>query len=155
MNPREDHYRALLAFHRSTFVGPWIRPHIELEDSQCSLSVRLNAFSCSPLGTVKESIIFQLLYDASFLAAGTLETTLLVQCDKFEFFPFQNLTESRVTAQARLVYSSLKQWTIESALKDEWQNDIAWGRGQFSRSSVLLETIGPYNNELLKQKQDW
>jgi|TARA_Y100001968_G_C19418154_1_gene750164 hypothetical protein len=104
---------------------------------------------------VKESIIFQLLYDASFLAAGTLETTLLVQCDKFEFFPFQNLTESRVTAQARLVYSSLKQWTIESALKDEWQNDIAWGRGQFSRSSVLLETIGPYNNELLKQKQDW
>jgi hypothetical protein len=53
---------------------------------------------------VKESIIFQLLYDASFLAAGTLETTLLVQCDKFEFFPFQNLTESRVTAQARLVY---------------------------------------------------
>ena len=144
MNPREDHYRALLAFHRSTFVGPWIRPHIELEDSQCSLSVRLNAFSCSPLGTVKESIIFQLLYDASFLAAGTLETTLLVQCDKFEFFPFQNLTESRVTAQA-----------IESALKDEWQNDIAWGRGQFSRSSVLLETIGPYNNELLKQKQDW
>lgn len=150
MNPREDHYRALIALHRSTFVGPWVRPQIELEDSHCRLSVRLNSFSCSPLGTVKDTVIFQLLFDSAFLVAGTLETTLLVRCDKFEYFPFQALSECRVTVSSRL-----KQWTVESALTDEWGNEIAWSRGLFSRSSVLLETVGPYKNQLLRQQQGW
>ena len=155
MSERNLHFKALTSLHLSSTSNAWIRSKVELENGYCSIYVRLTPFANTPWGVVKESVIFQLLHDASHLAANTQETSLLAKCDKFEFQPFQTLWESRVVAVARVIHSDLHQWNIESTLYDEAENEIAWARSWFSRSNVLLETIAPYKNQILKLSQDW
>jgi len=155
MSERNLHFKALSSLYLSSTSDAWIRPNVELENGYCSMSVRLTPFANTPWGVVKESVIFQLLHDASHLAGNTQETSLLAKCDKFELQPSQALWESRVVAVARVINSDLHQWTIESTLYDEAENEIAWARSWFSRSNVLLETIAPYKNQMLKSSQDW
>ena len=155
MSQKNSHFKALTSLYLSSTSDAWIRPNIELEIGYCSISVRLTPFSNSPWGVVKESVIFQLLHDASLLAANTQETSRLAKCYKFELQPFQALWESRVAAVARVIHSDLHQWTSESTIYDEAENEIAWARSWFSRSNVLLETIAPYKNQMLKSSQDW
>lgn len=155
MSDREGHYRALQALYFSSTADAWIRPSLDLEYGFCSVSVRLTPFVSTPWRTVRDTVIFQLLWDAAALAANTQEASLLAKCDKFEFYPFQPLYECRVVSVARVLHSDLHQWTIESTLYDEADNEIAWGRSWFSRSNVLLESVGPYKNQLLKSRQDW
>ncbi|MHA7811278.1 MAG: hypothetical protein ACX933_15805 [Marinobacter adhaerens] len=155
MSKRNRHFKALTSMYLSSTSDAWIRPSVELEYGYCSISVRLTPFSNTPWGVVKESVVFQLLHDASQLAANTQETSLLAKCDKFELQPFQALWESRVATVARVIHSGLHQWTIESTIYDEAENEIAWARSWFARSNVLLETIAPYKNQMLKLTQDW
>jgi len=155
MSERNLYFKALSSLYLSSTSDAWIRPNVELENGYCSMSVRLTPFANTPWGVVKKSVIFQLLRDASHLAGNPQETSLLAKCDKFELQPFQALWESRVVAVARVINSGLHQWAIESTLYDEAENEIAWARSWFSRSNVLLETIAPYKNQLLKSSQDW
>lgn len=155
MSERNHHLRALQSLYLSSTSDAWIRPNVDLEYGFCSISVRLTPFSNAPWGVVKESVIFQLLHDASHLAANTQETSLLAKCDKFELQPFQTLLESRVVAVARVIHSDIHQWTIESTIYDDAENEIAWARSWFSRSNVMLEMIAPYKNQILKLSQDW
>ncbi|MFO7813469.1 MAG: hypothetical protein ACQETT_03970 [Pseudomonadota bacterium] len=155
MSDRKNHHQALQALFFSSSSGVWVRPNLDLACGFCSVSVRLTPEASTSWGTVKDSIIFQLLLDAAALAANTQETSLLVKCDKFEFSPSQPLHECRVVSVARVIHSSVHQWIIDSTLHDEAENEIAWGRSWFSRSDFLLKTIAPYKNQFLKLRQDW
>jgi hypothetical protein len=155
MSERNLHFKALTSLYLSSTSDTWSRPNVELGSGYCSISVRLTPLSNTPWGVVKESVVFQLLHDASQLADNTQETSLLAKCDKFELQPFQALWESRVTAVARVIHSGLHQWNVESTIYDEAEKEIAWARSWFSRSNVLLETIAPYKNHILKLNQDW
>lgn len=141
---KEDHYRKLermylnaninTAFYKSTTCK------IEHKTSTISLDITDNYFHA--LGAIHGSVYFKLLDDAAFFAVNSIVNDVFVLTTSFNINMIRPVSQGVITAIGKVRFVSKQYFIAESTLFNEQGKEMAFGNGQFTRSTT------PHSSEI-------
>ena len=142
---KEDHFRKLermyLAANINTMLFDTTTCRIAEEEAEIGLRISEKYFHA--LGAIHGSVYFKLLDDAAFFAVNSIVRDVFVLTTSFNINILRPAREGLLIARGKVKFKSRTLFVAESTLFNEAGKEIAFGTGNFSKSSVRLsEEIG-------------
>lgn len=141
----EEHFgkleRMYLNANVNTMLFDATTCRISEEEAEIGLHISEKYFHA--LGAIHGSVYFKLLDDAAFFAVSSIVRDVFVLTTSFNINILRPAGEGLLTARGKVRFRSRTLFIAESTLYNETGKEIAFGTGNFVKSSVRLsEDIG-------------
>ncbi len=139
-----EHYRKLERMYRDSPTNEYFgtRLSIEKDRAQVSLTVRRDFHHAA--GAMHGSIYFKVLDDATFFAANSRVTDVLVLTARFEIDFLRPVASGEIRGVGELCSDDGHRIVVEGALFDDQERLVGKGKGFFARSRIALESVDLY-----------
>lgn len=141
----EEHFRKLERMYLQANVNRMIfdTTTCRISEEEAEIGLRISEKYFHALGAIHGSVYFKLLDDAAFFAVNSIVRDVFVLTTSFNINILRPASEGLLTAQGKVRFRSRTLFIAESTLYNEAGKEIAFGTGNFVKSSVRLsEDIG-------------
>lgn len=140
-----EHYRKLERMYLASNVNTKLyeSTEITIDDEVATVKLTIDPKYFHALGAIHGSVYFKLLDDAAFFAVNSIVKDAFVLTTSFNINITRPVSKGKITATGKLKFRSRNLFVAESLLVDEKGREIAFGTGNFAKSSIpLTEEIG-------------
>lgn len=140
-----EHYRKLEHMYLNANLNTMIydTTTINIKDSTAEIGLDIAEKYFHALGAIHGSVYFKLLDDAAFFAVNSTVKDVFVLTTSFNINLIRPADNGKIKAIGNLKFRSKNLFVTESVLFNEEGKEIAFGTGNFARSSIALsEEIG-------------
>ncbi|MCB0585094.1 MAG: PaaI family thioesterase [Phaeodactylibacter sp.] len=141
----EEHFRKLERMYLNANVNTMLfdTTTCRISDEEAEIGLRISEKYFHALGAIHGSVYFKLLDDAAFFAVNSIVRDVFVLTTSFNINILRPASEGLITARGKVKFKSRTMFVAESILYNEAGKEIAFGTGNFAKSSVRLsEEIG-------------
>ncbi len=140
-----EHYRKLERMYLAANMNTQLyeTTEIRIDDEVAEIKLTIDAKYFHALGAIHGSVYFKLLDDAAFFAVSSNVKDAFVLTTSYNINITRPVSKGVITATGKLKFKSRNLFVAESSLVDEKGREIAFGTGNFAKSSIpLTEEIG-------------
>ena len=141
-----EHYVRLTKMYKAARINDrvFINSEMMLGKGTCELSLPLRPEYHHALNALHGAVYFKLLDDSAFFAAQTMESEYFIVTSSFNIQLIRPVVEGTVIAVGTVRNRSRNLLIAESRLMDERGREIAFGTGNFMKSSNRLTDADGY-----------
>lgn len=141
----EAHFRQLERMYLNANVNTKIfdTTTCRISEEEAEIGLRISDKYFHALGAIHGSVYFKLLDDAAFFAVSSVVRDVFVLTTSFHINILRPASEGLLTARGKVKFRLRTLFIAESTLYNDAGKEIAFGTGNFAKSSVQLsEEIG-------------
>jgi uncharacterized protein (TIGR00369 family) len=140
----DEHFRKLERMYAAAPINAVHPPQLRVGHGEAEVRLALRPELHHSAGATHGSVYFRALDDATFFAANSLVSDVLVLTAHFELELLRPVVTGEVRAVARVTEQLERRITAAGELFDGASNLIARGRGSFARSKIALTAAVRY-----------
>lgn len=135
-----EHYRKLERMYLAANMNTQLyqTTAIRVADEMATISMLIDSKYFHALGAIHGSVYFKLLDDAAFFAVNSIVKDAFVLTTSFNINIIRPVSKGKITATGTLKFKSRNLFVAKSTLVDEKGREIAFGTGNFAKSSAAL-----------------
>lgn len=136
-----EHHRRLERIYLAAPVNRLYEPTIRVGDGTAEIGIAVDPAHFHGGGALHGSVLFKLLDDAAFFAAGSKVRDELVLTASFSVHFLRPVREGRLTATGRLVSRGRQLLVAEAVVRDDRGREAARGSGTFLPGGISLDAL--------------
>ena len=142
----ELHYRALEHLYHSARIQETISGStITVSHSQAEITLPVIPAYFHGANAMHGALYFKLLDDAAYFAVASVVRDVFIITSSFQLNLVRPVSGGTIKAVGRLRSQGKNLYIAESTLYNEKGKEVAFGTGQFARTSQLLTSLPDYN----------
>jgi len=137
-----QHFKKLEQMYRHSNINTEVYEGAQIEISGGKAEIRLNVTERyhHALGAMHGSVYFKMLDDAAYFAVSSKVEDVFVLTTTFNLHFLRPVKKGNIRAEGRIKFTSKKLFVGEARLFDDQDKEIAFGTGNFMRSSTKLSS---------------
>ena len=139
-----EHYRKLERMYQDSPTNVYFGTKLRIEKDRAEVSLMVRPDFHHAAGAMHGSTYFKALDDATFFAANSRVTDVLVLTARFEIEFLRPVASGEIRAVGELCSDDGHRIVVKGSLFDEKGRLAATGQGVFARSRIALESVDLY-----------
>lgn len=140
-----EHFRKLERMYHDAPCNEAVDPTLTVTDEgEAEVRIEVDESTHHAAGGVHGSYYFKVLDDATFFAANSLVSDVLVLTTDFHLQLTRPVSSGELVASAEVVNDHPRQLIADGVLTDEAGDQLARGTGTFAKSDVELDSSVGY-----------
>lgn len=138
----QDHYRKLERMYLNANINTalYASTTCKIDHKISTISLEITEHYFHALGAIHGSVYFKLLDDAAFFAVNSIVDDVFVLTTSFNTNIIRPVNSGLITAVGKVRTVSSQYFIAESTLYNQNRKEIAFGTGQFAKSTTPLSS---------------
>lgn len=143
----KDHYQALVRMYESAAINldHFKNSKMELESGLCRIHLPISQTYFHAMHAVHGAVYFKLLDDGAFFAVQSLISDYFIVTSSFNLQLVRPSVTGSLHCEGKIRFKGRNIFTAEASLTDDKGKEIAFGSGNFVKTSLSLESADGYS----------
>lgn len=139
-----EHFKKLERMYHDSPTNEYFGTRLSVSDGGAEVTLEVRPDFHHAAGAMHGAVYFKALDDATFFAANSRVTDVLVLTARFEIDFLRPVVAGHIRAVGELVSDDGHRLVVKGTLFDEQERVVGRGNGYFARSEVMFDSISLY-----------